>query len=116
VAVRLELTGEGLDDNAEGQRRYTFEVVCKHQLDKAQIVELNGLVESWRTVGFHGGFGGWLHSISDIEHHSDADLWKTTFSVDGLMTHLALAVLLRTLDMSDIDIVFDSVALEVQPT
>lgn len=113
--MRLELRGLPLDDSGEGgRRRYTFEVACAGALAPPDVIEFDDLVRSWYSIGSHGGFGGWLNALSSIEHQREEATWRIRFSVDGHVTYHALSVLLRCLDVSDIDIAFSGVIVETR--
>jgi hypothetical protein len=110
---QLTITGLGFDDAAKSQQRYTFALSCRHPPDTGHTAELDDLIKSWNTVTFHGGFGGWSYQFSGPTHQPTATGSQVDFTVIGILSHSALAVLLRCLDVSDIDVFFDEVTVNV---
>lgn len=110
---RLDVHGLGLDEDFSGQRGYAVTLRCPHELDEQDRFELEQLVQAWYIVGFHGGFGGGLNRLRDMEYGTEDGGVNATFGVAGTLTTHALDDLLRCFTDSDMDIVVESVIVDV---
>lgn len=95
------------------QRQYVIDIWGSNKPIKPDIVELDGLLQAWYAVGFHGGFGWSINHLLPPFHEETTDGWHARYGVVGIVTHHALAVLLRCLDASDIDLDFGRVEVDV---
>jgi hypothetical protein len=108
------LKGLGIDEAVVNvQRRYTIDIWCSNKPIEADVDELDGLLKAWYVIGFHGGFGWSMNHTLPPFHEETAEGWHARYGVVGVVTHQALAVLLRCLDVSDVDLVFERVEVDV---
>jgi hypothetical protein len=91
------------DEYPPRERSFDFSIVFAHTLDQERA-EVQSVVESWYHVAFHGGLGGYLNQLRDIDVQRVEDGEALTFRVVGSITRAGVDVLLRCLSDPDIDI------------
>jgi hypothetical protein len=113
VSIRLEIRGGELDGDAPAPRVYKLELQAQHAWRPVERADLEPLVKAWYLVAFNSGFGHPLNELGEFAYDSERDQRTVTFRVVGWLTEQSLQVLLRCLENPDLDVLVETVVVDI---